>query len=336
MEAKYYTKQADNFIQCELCPHNCHIKPDKTGICGVRRNVEGTLEILNSGIIASSGLDPIEKKPLYHFYPGHKIYSIGGYGCNLKCTFCQNHEISQFVPERSNGFRHIQPDDLVAKAKFLPENIGIAYTYNEPTVLFESMVKTAELAKSEGLKNVMVSNGFINLKPLDELIEFIDAFNIDLKAFSDSFYREYTGGRLNPVLNTLSRIRESGKHLEVTFLVIPTLNDSPVDASAMFNWIASNLGMDTILHINKYYPAYKMQIAPTPTSTLLELYELAKTNLKYVYVGNLHGETIGSNTQCPVCCATVIKREGYHTQITALDSKGYCKVCGYGPIVIMD
>lgn len=336
MEAKYYTKQTDNSIQCELCPHNCHIKPGKTGICGTRRNVDGNLEILNYGIISSSGLDPIEKKPLYHFYPGHKIYSIGGYGCNLKCTFCHNHEISQHIPELGDALKHNQPTDLVAKAKFLPENIGIAYTYNEPTIMFEFMVQTAELAKSEGLKNVMVSNGFINLKPLDELTGLIDAFNIDLKSFSDKFYREYTGGRLNPILNTLSRIRESGKHLEVTFLVIPTLNDSLTDASAMFDWISSNLGVNTILHINKYYPAYKMQISPTPTSTLIELYELARTKLKHAYIGNIHGQTLGNNMLCPACSATVIKREGYHTQITALDSNGYCKICGYGPIAIMD
>ena len=336
MIAKYYKTNDDNSIICELCPHNCHIKVDKTGICGVRRNVNGNLEILSSGIIASSGLDPIEKKPLYHYYPGHKIYSIGGYGCNLKCTFCQNHEISQNVPERSNGFRHNQPADLVAKAKFLPENIGIAYTYNEPTVFFEFMVQTAELAKLEGLKNVMVSNGFINLKPLDELTELIDAFNIDLKSFSDNFYKELTGGRLNPVLNTLSRIKESGKHLEISFLVIPTKNDSLDDSLAMFNWIATNLGEDTILHINKYYPAYKMQVHPTSTSTLVELYELAKTKLKFVYIGNLHSEEIGCNTQCPSCSATVIKRSGYHTSLSALDSKGYCKICGYGPIVILD
>jgi len=336
MIAKYYTTtKDDNSIICELCPHNCHIKPDKTGICGVRRNINGNLEILSSGIIASSGLDPIEKKPLYHFYPGHKIYSIGGYGCNLKCTFCQNHEISQNVPERSNGFRHNQPLDLVEKAKFLPENIGIAYTYNEPTMFFEFMVQTAEIAKTEGLKNVMVSNGFINLKPLDEISELIDAFNIDLKSFSDNFYREVTGGRLNPVLNTLSRIKESGKHLEISFLVIPTKNDSIENTLAMVNWIATNLGDDTILHINKYYPAFKMQILPTSTSTLMELYEIAKTKLKFVYIGNLHSEDIGCNTQCPSCSSTVIKRSGYHTSLSTLDSKGYCKICGYGPIAIL-
>jgi pyruvate formate lyase activating enzyme len=187
MIAKYFSTQADGSALCELCPHNCHLKSEKTGICGVRKNINGKIEVLDSGIIASSGLDPIEKKPLYHFYPGQKIYSIGGYGCNLKCTFCQNHEISQFVPERSNGFKLNQPHDLITKAKFLPENIGIAYTYNEPTVFVEFMAQTAELAKNEGLKNVMVSNGYINLKPLDELTELIDAFNIDLNLFPITF-----------------------------------------------------------------------------------------------------------------------------------------------------
>lgn len=336
MIARYYTPKEDSNVTCELCPHNCHIKPDKSGVCGVRKNINGTLEVVSSGMIASSGLDPIEKKPLYHFFPGSKIFSVGGYGCNLKCAFCQNHDISQYVPERSNGWKLIQPNDLVLKAKVLPENIGIAYTYNEPTVFFEFMVQTAELAKQENLKNVMISNGFINLKPLDELLELIDAFNIDLKSFSDSFYHELTGGRINPVLNTLSRIKDSGKHLEIAFLVIPTKNDDPKDADAMFSWIANNLGNDTVLHINKYYPAYKMQIPPTSTAKLTELYEMAKGKLKHVYIGNLHSEEIGCNTTCPSCHATVIKRSGYHTAITALDSQGFCKICGYGPIAIME
>lgn len=335
MIAKYFTLSNDKSITCELCPHNCHIKPDKTGICGVRKNINGELDVIGSGIIASSGLDPIEKKPLYHFYPGSKIYSVGGYGCNLKCSFCQNHEISQLSPERCNGFKQTQPEELVSKAKFLPENIGIAYTYNEPTVFFEFMIRTAALAKNENLKNVVVSNGYINLKPLDELSELIDAFNIDLKSFSDNFYKELTGGRLNPVLNSLSRIKDSGKHLEISFLVIPTKNDDINDAEAMFDWIAGNLGTDTVLHLSKYYPAYKMQIPPTSPAKLNELFQLAKTKLKHVYVGNLHTDEFGCNTTCPSCSATVIKRTGYHTAITALDSKGFCKICGYGPIVVL-
>ncbi|MGE0077217.1 MAG: AmmeMemoRadiSam system radical SAM enzyme [Bacteroidales bacterium] len=336
MLAKYYTPKDDGTVICDLCPHTCHLKQGKSGICGVRKNNNGTLELLNVGTIASSGLDPIEKKPLYHYHPGKKIYSIGSYGCNLKCVFCQNNEISQHNPERNYDWKQTQPIDLVLKAKLLPENIGIAYTYNEPTVFFEFMVQTAELAKQEYLKNVMVSNGFINLKPLDELIQFIDAFNIDLKSFSDNFYRELTGGRLNPVLNTLSRIKDSGKHLEIAFLVIPTKNDDPKDAQAMFDWIAENLGNDTVLHINKYYPAYKMQIPATSTEKLSELYEIAKDKLQHVYIGNLHSAEIGCHTQCPSCMATVIKRSGYHTSITALDSRGFCKICGYGPIAVMD
>lgn len=333
MEAKYYTKQGDGAIICNLCPHNCHIKIDKLGICSTRKNQNGVLEVINSGIIASSGLDPIEKKPLYHFHPGSKIYSIGGYGCNLKCVFCQNFEISQCVPEQGINLRTYEPAEIAARASILPENIGIAYTYNEPTVFFEFMLGTAEVAKKNKLLNVMVSNGYINPKPLQDLLNVIDAFSIDLKAFSESFYRGLAGGKLQPVLETLYSIRKASKHLEIAFLVIPGKNDDADEAKSMFLWIAENLGDNTVLHINKYYPAYRLQTPPTSTEKLIDLYNTAKEQLKYVYIGNLHAEGTGSNTTCPACKSTVIKRSGYHTKITALDSQGYCQICGFGPIV---
>lgn len=334
MEAKYYSKKG-NGIRCNLCPHSCSIQDGRFGICKARQNQGGVLNALGYGVISSSGLDPMEKKPLYHFHPGSRIFSIGSYGCNLHCDFCQNFEISQSFPVSMPPLRSYQPSEVVEKARVLPENIGIAYTYNEPTISFEFMLETARLAKSKGLLNVAVSNGYINPAPLRELLEVLDAFNIDLKSFSDDFYRSQTGGRLKPVLKTLVTIRELGKHLEIAFLVIPGLNDSLAETKAMVSWIASNLGSNTVLHINRYYPAYKLKIPPTPEERLVELYEIAREKLAYVYLGNLHGNEVGCNTICPSCSSTVIRRNGYHTVISALTREGRCSSCGYGPIVVM-
>lgn len=336
MIASHYIHLENEVLQCVLCPHECLLKPGAKGICKTRYNDDGQMQLIGSGIIASSSLDPIEKKPLYHFFPGSKIYSIGSYGCNLRCSFCQNHEISQFVPDRGSRLRENLPEDIVEKALLLPQNIGVAYTYNEPTVFFELMYATAKLANSRGLKNVMVSNGYINSRPLQELTEFIDAFNIDLKAFSNGFYKTQTGGKLAPVLENLKTIKKCGKHLEIAFLVIPKLNDSIHEAEEMFKWIAENVGTDTPLHINRYYPAYRLNEPPTPPEKLVELHGHAMKYLKFVYIGNLHNSDIGSKTICPSCSTTVIERHGYSTSIKMMDKRGYCTICGYGPIVILD
>lgn len=335
MEALHYNLLESQTVQCVLCPHECKLKPGAKGICRTRYNENGVMKLIGSGIIASSGLDPIEKKPLYHFYPGSKIYSIGGYGCNLRCSFCQNYEISQYVPDANSRLRENLPENIVDKALFLPQNIGIAYTYNEPTVFFELMLATAKIAKDKKLKNVMVSNGYINPKPLLDLLKVIDAFNIDLKAFTNEFYKTQTGGQLAHVLNNLKTIKSNGNHLEIAFLVIPKLNDSTDEAIEMFRWINENLGDDTPLHINRYYPAYKLSEPPTPPEKLIELREHATKYLKFVYIGNLHNSDIGSKTTCPSCNSIVIERQGYSTSIKMLDSKGYCKICGYGPIVVL-
>jgi pyruvate formate lyase activating enzyme len=334
MESQFYIKIDSDKVECQLCPHNCKIKSERLGICNVRLNRGGVLESVQWGVIASSSLDPIEKKPLYHFFPGKKIYSIGGYGCNLKCEFCQNFEISQYIPQNIDSIRIIQPSEIVQKAKIFPDNIGIAFTYNEPIISFEYMLETAKLSKQEGMKNVMVSNGFINPKPLAVLLENIDAFNIDLKAFTDEFYRKFTGSRIEPILNALKAIRKSGKHLEVTFLVISSLNDNEDEAKAMFNWIANELGGDTILHLSRYHPSYLLNNPPTPQDTLLNFYHLAKEKLQYVYLGNIHTNGEGSNTDCPKCGNIMIKRDGYFASTVGVDSKGNCSKCGFGPVII--
>jgi pyruvate formate lyase activating enzyme len=334
MESQFYIKSNSDSVECQLCPHRCRIKENRLGICGTRLNQNSTLESILWGVIASSSLDPIEKKPLYHFFPGKMIYSVGGYGCNLKCIFCQNFEISQFIPQNIDVLRIVSPSEVVQKAKLLANNIGIAFTYNEPIISFEYMLEIANLSKQEDLKNVMVSNGFINSKPLSVLFDSIDAFNIDLKAFTDNFYQKYTGGSLEPILKTLKSIRESGKHLEITFLVIPNLNDNEEDAKSMFDWISKELGENTVLHLSRYHPAHLLETPPTPTESLIKLYRLAKNKLQYVYLGNTQSIEIGNNTSCPKCKSIVIKRSGYNAAPIGIDKKGNCFNCGFGPIII--
>jgi len=335
MESQFYIKTDSLSVECQICPRNCKIKNGRVGTCNTRLNRNGVLESVQWGIISSSSLDPIEKKPLYHFYPGKMIYSIGCFGCNLTCLFCQNFEITQYVPQNIDSLRIISPNDIIQKAKIYSNNIGIAYTYNEPTVWYEYMLETAILAKQQGLKNVMVSNGFINQLPLNQLLGVIDAFNIDLKSFSDDFYRKITGGSLEPVLDSLKAIRKSGKHLEVTFLAIPHLNDNPDEAKSMFEWIANELGEQTVLHINRYHPSYLLNNQATNLESLKRLYDLAKEKLQFVYLGNIQCNDLGNNTSCPKCGNVVIKRIGFKASSIEIDSKGNCNKCGFGPITTL-
>ncbi|NOU16686.1 MAG: AmmeMemoRadiSam system radical SAM enzyme [Bacteroidales bacterium] len=327
MVSQFYIKSDSGSTECQLCPHFCKIKNERVGICNTRLNRNGVLESTQWGVISSSSLDPIEKKPLYHFFPGKMIYSIGGFGCNLKCSFCQNYEISQYVPQNIDNLRIVLPQEVVMKAKIHPNNIGIAYTYNEPTISYEYMLEVARIAKLDGLKNVMVSNGYINKEPLSVLFEFIDAFNIDLKAFTDIFYRKYTGGRLQPVLDSLKEIRKSGKHLEITFLVIPNLNDNMDDAKSMIDWIANELGEHTILHLSRYHPAHLVYNPLTPIETLTHVFNIAKQKLQFVYIGNVPNLEVENNTNCPKCGNVLINRDGFYSSLVGLNADGSCKEC---------
>lgn len=327
-EAMYYGKSADNSVVCRLCPHNCLIKDGALGICRVRKNEKSKLISKSYGIISAVHLDPIEKKPLYNFYPGRDILSIGGVGCNLNCSFCQNWEISQEATCNIDSYRIYTVDEIISEAKKLTSNIGIAYTYNEPTVWYEYMLDIAIEAHKNSLKNVMVTNGFINEAPLNELLEYIDAFNVDLKAFSDTFYRKVTKSKLMPVLNTIKRIYGSGKYMEITNLVIPTLNDNEQEFKEMVKWIAKETGKDTVLHISRYFPNYKMHIKSTPRDTLDKLYAIAREYLNYVYVGNVTYNQRMSSTFCAKCNKEIIERTGYSTYLTGVDKSGCCKYCG--------
>lgn len=327
-EAMYYEQLRDGDVRCLLCPHNCIISNIKSGMCLSRGNIEGKLYSANYGIVSSLNLDPIEKKPLYHFYPGKKILSIGTFGCNLRCRFCQNWEISQTGVAENMDTVSYSPEKIADMADKMSkyDNIGLAYTYNEPFIWYEFVLDTAKIIREKGLKNVMVSNGYINSDPLDEILNYIDAFNIDLKAFSERFYREVTGSSIEEVKRTLVKIKKSGKHLEITNLVITGENDSEKEFEDMINWIVKELGRDTILHISRYFPRYKMTAEETSVNTIRKFYEIASKKLDYVYVGNILIEGM-ENTKCSKCKKTVIERQGYSIKNYGI-KEGCCDNCG--------
>lgn len=315
----------DGDMRCLLCPHACIIHESKTGICGVRENDGKSIRLTTYGIISGYGLDPVEKKPLYHFCPGKMILSVGSYGCNLKCDFCQNYHISQNI-QKEDGNR-LSPGELVARAARAPGNIGIAYTYNEPVIWYEYVTDCAALAASAGLKNVLVTNGYVSRKPLARLIEVTDAFNIDLKAFDNDFYRRFTGATLKPVLDAISDVAASGRHLEITTLVIPGLNDSDDSMKREAEWIALNAGRNVPLHLSRYFPTYRRNTPSTPSDTILRLKDIASQHLDYVYTGNMSGSESGSDTECPSCHNVLIKRYGYRTHLAGITPGGRCSKC---------
>jgi pyruvate formate lyase activating enzyme len=318
-------KKAEDKIQCLLCPHNCKIGDGNTGICSVRKNNGGIIELLTYGVISGYALDPVEKKPLYHFYPGTNILSLGSYGCNMRCDFCQNYNISQRTS--ADLITKTEPDKIIKDAQTALNNIGIAFTYNEPVIWFEFIRDVALRARKKGLRTVMVSNGYVNKEPLDEIISFTDAFNIDLKAFNNDFYRKLAGAELEPVKNALRQIAKSGKHLEITSLIIPGHNDSENEMAMQTEWISAELGRDIPFHLSRYFPMYKREDPATPQATLIKLAEIASRSLSYVYVGNMASET-GQNTKCPRCGITVTRRSRYHIKLQNLDQKGNCAGCG--------
>ncbi len=325
-EAEFYEQHKDNKVQCLLCPHNCIISNGKLGICKVRRNIDGKLIAENYGQVSSMAFDPVEKKPLYHFFPSKEILSIGTVGCNLKCSFCQNSEISQNSVKEYPMLRYYDTDEVIKIAQSRAGNIGIAFTYNEPVIWYEFVLDVAKKAKEISLKTVMVSNAFINKEPLSKLINYVDAFNIDLKSFTNYFYKKYTSSWIEPVKENLKTIKRSGKHLEITNLIIPGLNDDCKDFENMISWIRDELGKDVPLHISRYFPQYKLQTDVTPLNTLQNCYDRARKKLDYVYLGNIRTNK-GSDTICPSCGKTLISRTGYSTQLLGIASSGKCMYC---------
>lgn len=281
-EALFYESLPDEKVKCLLCPHYCVISPQKEGFCRSRQNQGGRLYSLIYGKITAIALDPIEKKPLYHYHPREYILSIGTKGCNLTCLFCQNWTISQ---DSQAVTEDISSEEIIRQAKQV-KSFGIAYTYNEPFIWYEFVYDTARMAKEAGLENVLVSNGYVNLAPLEKILPFIDAMNIDLKSIEDEFYQKSCAGNLKPVLETIKHSVRSC-HLELTNLVIPTLNDNTKNFARLVEWVYDNLGSAVPLHISRYFPCYKATIPATPRETLEKFAQIARKRLKYVYLGNV-------------------------------------------------
>lgn len=312
-------------VQCELCPFYCFLPEGARGICKVRMNVAGRLKTLVYAQPVSVNIDPIEKKPVYHILPGSRIFSIATVGCNLKCSFCQNWEISQCYPEQAQG-KILTPAQIVDLAIKYECN-SIAYTYSEPVVFYEYVLDTAKLAKKKGLRNVLVSAGYINPKPLRELAPYFDVIKIDLKGFNEKFYKNVVGGNLKFVLDTLLELEKLDVLTEVVNLVVPTLNDDMDEIRQMCQWIYDNLGRDTPLFFSRFSPQYRlMNLPPTPVETLERAREIAlKVGLRYVYIGNVSGHP-AENTYCPNCGRILVRRYGY----AILDNKiikGKCYFC---------
>lgn len=286
-EAYYYKKHDNNKVHCTLCPHECIIPDGKRGICHVRKNNSGVLYAETYEQAAALHVDPVEKKPLYHFHPHKPVLSLGSIGCNMSCRFCQNCDISQAHPEEFHYLRHLPVESVIEQARSIPGNIGIAYTYNEPAVYYEYMLDTAKEARKNHLKNIVITNGFISPAPLEELLPYIDAFNIDLKAFNDNFYKKLTASHLDPVLQAIMAIAGRNIHLEITNLIIPGYNDNSKEFESMIRWINEQCGADTPLHLSRYFPAYRLQAPATPVETLKKFRKIAQKYLTNVYLGNV-------------------------------------------------
>ncbi|MFZ5591770.1 MAG: AmmeMemoRadiSam system radical SAM enzyme [Bacillota bacterium] len=324
-EALHYRRLPDNKVHCQLCPQGCHIADGRHGLCRMRQSRGGRLYAANYGLVSAAALDPMEKKPLYHFYPGSLVFSLGTLGCNLRCGFCQNWHIAQ---TDSAPARYMSPQQVVQQALVLQEReaamVGIAYTYSEPLMWYEFVLDTARLARKDGLKNVLVTNGYINRQPLQELLPYIDAMNIDLKGATDEFYRQHCAGRLEPVKETI-QLAAAACHVEVTTLLIGGVNDSPAQIEQLARFLA---GVDRRLpwHLSRYFPNYQFDLPPTPLENLRRARQIAREYLDFVYVGNAP-ELDGSDTVCPRCGHTVIARRGYLVDRSGLAGSN-CRNCG--------
>jgi pyruvate formate lyase activating enzyme len=327
-EAWLYSCSSGGKVHCGLCSQHCVIPDGKSGVCGVRFNSGGILFSRVYGRVISLNLDPIEKKPLYHFFPGSTSYSIATPGCNFRCKWCQNWSISQMPREKSRiAGEWVPPEQIVADANALGCR-SIAYTYTEPTIFFEYVYDTAYLGHSSGLDNVLVTNGFMSKDMLRVIHKYVDGVNVDLKAFNDRTYIQYIGGRLQPVLDNLIAMKEMGMWVEVTTLIVPEVNDDPEELRDIARFIVYELGSDTPWHISRFFPTYKLaDRSPTPMATLDRARDIGREEgLTYIYIGNAEqGE--GNDTICPNCGRVVIRRHGF-TFIRNELQGGFCPTCG--------
>jgi len=327
VEARFYKKHPDREIECLLCPRFCKLGDKERGYCGVRENRGGKYYTLVYGKACTVHIDPVEKKPLFHFLPRSQALSIATAGCNVNCKFCQNWEISQARPEQIHHM-DFPPQSVVQSA--LKSNCPIiAYTYSEPIVFYEYMYDTSKEARKKGIKNVVITGGHTNIEPLEELIKVVDGIKVDLKAFNQAFYTKYVRGELQPVLEAIKCIAKSPVWLEIVYLVIPTLNDSPQEIRSLCRWILKEVGPDIPIHFSRFHPMYLMKnLPPTPVSTLERIHQMAvKQGIHYAYIGNVPGHK-AENTFCPNCKNKVIQRRGY--QISKINlNNGKCQSCGH-------
>ncbi len=325
-EALQYEKLPEGAVRCSLCSQRCTIREGKHGICTVRVNRGGTLYATTYGMVTSEAIDPIEKKPLYHYLPGTQCYSLGCVGCNFHCEHCQNWHISRATAGDLN-LTELPPEKAVERAV----NTGcasIAWTYNEPTIWHEYALDMGILARQKHLGTVYVTNGYITEEALRELAPMLGAYRVDIKAFNDNFYRSVCGGSLQPVLDSTALARELGMHVETVTLVIPGLNDAAEEIDGLIRWVVEHLGPDTPMHFTRFHPDYRMQDrGPTPVETLEKIYLRAKElGIRFPYVGNVFNHRY-EHTYCPVCGALLIERAGYSVQVRNLE-QGRCRVCG--------
>lgn len=324
-ECLFYEKKEDMAVNCHLCPRNCLIQNNKRGFCNVRENIEGVLYSLVYSKPSSISLDPIEKKPLFHFYPGDKTLSIGTTGCTLACKNCQNHEISQSNPDEIQSY-DMTPDDVIKLAKKQKSKI-ISFTYNEPFVFFEYMLEIAKLAKFNNIKTVVVTSAYVNEKPLKKILPFIDAFNVDLKTINPKVMKDLCKGDLEVVKNNLITINNSKSWLEITNLLIPTYNDSDKDIEELLNWLAKNNFKKIPIHFNAFHPSYKLEHLNSESKEKIDkaLKKAIEHGFEYVYSGNLRFEN-RTTTFCPKCKSELIKRE--NGKILSFNLTGNkCKYC---------
>ncbi|MBN2374272.1 AmmeMemoRadiSam system radical SAM enzyme [bacterium] len=326
VEAKYYRKLDAGAVQCLLCPHECIVSQKERGECGVRENRNGFYYALTHSKPCALHVDPVEKKPLFHVLPGSDVFSLATVGCNMRCLFCQNWQISQARPE-DGKYMEVSPGEIIRMTKEKGCRM-IAYTYSEPTIFFEYMLDTAKMAHKAGLMNISHSNGYINREPLSELLDSIDAANIDLKGFTEGYYKDICGGDLKPVLQSLKQIKKSATHLEITNLIVPTKNDQPENIKKMSKWIRDELGPEVPLHFSRFYPRYKLQnLPPTPVKTLEMARDIAmEEGLHFVYIGNLRSGHEAENTYCSNCRKLIIERRGYAVIRVELKG-GRCRYC---------
>ncbi|MBZ0263462.1 AmmeMemoRadiSam system radical SAM enzyme [bacterium] len=323
----YYSRHSDKII-CEICPIQCKLSEGQVGLCLGREVIDGELITTNYGQLVALHLDPIEKKPLYHFKPGSEILSTGPNGCNLRCKWCQNCDISQL---KANT-HYYDPEHLIDQIES-PNTIGIAYTYTEPLMWYEYLRDVMPLVHKIGKVNVLVSNGYISPKPLEDLVPYIDAANIDLKFIDENLYRKYAGCELGVIKKNIERMVEAGIHVELTHLLVSGLADNPVHTSRLAKWIAS-LDTSIPLHLSRYFPSHKWNNPATSISTLEACYQAAREHLTHVYMGNIQMQD-GKDTHCSSCGEILIERSSYHTTLHQLDESGNCKKCGATSTIIM-